>query len=61
MEKAKWARKENDICYWFECSNCGGWPPKSYWGYEWFSHYCPSCGKPMDEPEPEEDDYYMEG
>ena len=47
MEEAKWAKRCNEICYWYECSNCRGEVPRSPWGSHWFSAYCPSCGFPM--------------
>ncbi len=44
---AKWERKENDICYWYECSNCGEEPPHSEYGQEYYSPRCPACGAHM--------------
>lgn len=57
MDAAKWMRKDSDICYWYECSNCGGETPRNRWGTDWFSAYCPSCGKPMNETIEEDFEY----
>lgn len=46
-ETAMWERKENDISYWYECSNCGEEAPKSQYGSTMFSNYCPECGRKM--------------
>jgi len=43
----KWIRKENDVEHWLECSVCGARPPKTQWGNEWESPYCPECGAKM--------------
>ena len=47
--RGKWIRKHDEVCYWSECSNCGDYPPKDFYGQEWLSHYCPNCGADMRE------------
>lgn len=50
---AKWIRKEDDICYWYECSNCGCDIPQNRYHNDWFSNWCPDCGAAMVEIEVE--------
>ena len=45
--EGEWTRKHDDVCYWFECSICGHYPPKDRWGSEWISWFCPECGAKM--------------
>ena len=44
---AKWARKENHMFYWYECSNCGNKPLRNAYKEEVYSSYCPHCGAEM--------------
>lgn len=44
----QWIRKEDDSCYWYECSECGEKLAKTQWGNDYFSAYCPNCGTLMD-------------
>ena len=47
----KWIRIESDgtygTCYWYACSSCHNRAPKSQYGTDYFSPYCPACGMPM--------------
>lgn len=45
---AHWIKKENDVCYWYECSICGRKPLKYVYGYDALSSYCPNCGARME-------------
>lgn len=45
---AKWIKIEDDICYWYGCSNCKEEVLKNRYGYDLFSCYCPNCGAKMD-------------
>ena len=47
MVRGKWTKKNDDVCYWFECSVCGQRPPWNEWGTEWQSPFCPNCGADM--------------
>ena len=47
--RGKWKKKNDDVCYWFECSVCGQRPPWNEWGTEWQSPFCPNCGAMMEE------------
>ena len=47
----QWIRKEDDSCYWYECSECGEKLAKTQWGNDYFSAYCPNCGTLMDKEE----------
>jgi len=47
----RWIRKEDDSCYWYECSECGEKLAKTQWGNDYFSAYCPNCGALMDKEE----------
>lgn len=51
---ARWIKKHDDVCYWYECSECGRKPPHSEFYQEDHSRYCPNCGARMDLPEGEE-------
>lgn len=47
QRKGKWIRKDDEQCYWYECSECGHLPPKDIYKQEWLSHFCPNCGTRM--------------
>ena len=47
VRHGRWARKEKNLVYWHECSECGERPLKSN-GYYCQSTYCPFCGAKMD-------------
>lgn len=46
--RSKWVRKQDEVCYWYECMVCHEQPPRDRWGQEWHSNFCPSCGAEMD-------------
>ena len=46
-EEAHWEKAHDDICYWYRCSRCHEHPAKDSWGNDYFSAYCPSCGRKM--------------
>ena len=54
VRHGQWIRKEDDSCYWYECSECGEKLAKTQWGNDYFSAYCPNCGTLMDKQEPNE-------
>ena len=54
VRHGRWIRKEDDSCYWYECSECGEKLAKTQWGNDYFSAYCPNCGSLMDKEEPNE-------
>lgn len=49
----RWVKKENDICWWYVCSECGQEPLKNKWNYDELSRYCPNCGAKMESEETE--------
>lgn len=49
----KWVKAEKGGEWWYACSMCEGHIPKTLWGQDWHSSYCPNCGARM---EGEEDD-----
>lgn len=51
VRHGQWIRKEDDSCYWYECSECGEKLAKTQWGNDYFSAYCPNCGAKMDKEE----------
>lgn len=51
VRHGRWIRKEDDSCYWYECSGCGEKLAKTQWGNDYFSAYCPNCGVLMDKEE----------
>ena len=44
----KWVRMEDDIIYWYACSECKVNIPKTEYGNDYWSDYCPRCGAIMD-------------
>ena len=42
--KGHWIKKEDDICWWYECSECNHKPLN-------MSNYCPYCGAEMESEE----------
>ena len=48
VRHGEWAKKQEDLFWWLECSVCGEIPPKNRYGYYWQSEYCPNCGAKMD-------------
>lgn len=46
-KRGEWVRKEDECCYWFECSVCGEEPAKLHGNYDFFSNFCPNCGCQM--------------
>ena len=46
--KGHWIRKEDDMCWWDECSECGLKPLKGrFTNDDILSNFCPSCGADM--------------
>ena len=45
--QGEWVRKEDDICYWYECSKCGCKASKDSSLNFVFSKFCPNCGAKM--------------
>lgn len=46
--KAGWKKKIEDGFFRYICSECGGIPLNSIYGYEELSEYCPHCGAKME-------------
>lgn len=46
IRHGEWVRKEDEYAYWYECSECGGYPLYEY-DARVFSRYCPNCGALM--------------
>ena len=44
----EWVKQEEEYCYWYECSECAGVVPRTRYGHDWYSDYCPNCGAKMD-------------
>ena len=43
-----WKREDNDVCYWYVCSECKDEIPRNKYGGWSFPSYCPNCGAKMD-------------
>lgn len=43
----KWVKAEKGGEWWYACSMCEGHIPKTLWGQDWHSSYCPNCGARM--------------
>lgn len=47
-KRGEWVRKESENTYWFECSECGGYPMRDTWDGEGkLTDFCPRCGADM--------------
>ena len=46
--KGKWVRKESDLSWWYECSECGESPLFDPYADEVQSPFCPWCGAEME-------------
>jgi hypothetical protein len=44
VRHAAWTYKDDDVCYWWECSACGSDETMN-------TAYCPNCGAKMDQEE----------
>ncbi|MBR6984646.1 MAG: hypothetical protein IKH75_14195 [Ruminococcus sp.] len=53
--KGNWVRKESDLSWWYECSECGESPLFDPYEHEVRSQFCPWCGARMEEEEDETD------
>ena len=49
--KGRWVRKESDLSWWYECSECGDSPLFDPYEHEVRSPFCPWCGARMEEEE----------
>lgn len=52
---AKWVKKVESESYLYVCSKCGGEMPYNKYGNPYFTNFCPWCGEPIIEIEPEDD------
>ena len=54
VRHGKWIRMEDDVVYWYACSECKKRIPKTEYGNDAWSNYCPNCGAKMDLGDDEE-------
>ena len=47
----KWIRMEDDVVYWYACSECKKRIPKNQFGFDYYADYCPNCGAKMGDVE----------
>ena len=45
--KGRWERKESDLSWWYECSECGESPLFDPYENEVLTRFCPWCGAEM--------------
>lgn len=45
--KGRWVRKESDLSWWYECSECGESPLFDPYEHEVRTPFCPWCGAEM--------------
>lgn len=54
-KSGKWIKKSNIspfyTMWWYECSECGQYPPKDVYNQESLTNYCPHCGAKMEDEE----------
>lgn len=46
--KGRWERKESDLSWWYECSECGESPLYNPYADEVLTSFCPWCGAEME-------------
>ena len=46
--KGRWVRKESDLSWWYECSECGESPLFDPYENEVLTRFCPWCGAEME-------------
>lgn len=46
--KGRWERKESDLSWWYECSECGESPLFDPYEHEVRTPFCPWCGAKME-------------
>ena len=51
QRKGRWLRKESDLSWWYECSECGESPLFDPYENEVRTPFCPWCGARMEEEE----------
>ena len=44
--RGEWIKKDDGVCWWWECSNCGERPLRRY-KTDVLSNFCPNCGADM--------------
>ena len=49
VKRGRWVKAEKGGEWWYACSICEGHIPKTLWGQDWHSSYCPNCGALMRE------------
>lgn len=47
--RGRWERKESDLSWWYECSECGESPLFDPYEHEVRTPFCPWCGARMEE------------
>ena len=52
--KCKWTRRESDLSWWYECSECGESPLFDPYENEVLTRFCPWCGAEMQDEQERE-------
>lgn len=49
-ECLRWEKTTDNYSYWYKCPYCNSKAPKNEQGDDYYSPFCPECGKPLKHP-----------
>lgn len=45
LDTTYWERKQNAVTCWYACHKCGAKAPRNEHGQNYYSNFCPACGR----------------